>query len=138
MNGIIHPCTRPPGKPEPQTDVEMFNNIFEYLDKIMRIIKPQKVIYMAIDGVAPRAKMNQQRSRRFRGAFEVEEQLAREQEIYNKWSKEIKFTDAPLKKAENSNISILQLRFIEFDKNVITPGTEFMFRLTKALQYYVQ
>ena len=58
MNGIIHPCTRPPGKPEPQTDIEMFNNIFEYLDKIIRIIKPQKLIYMAIDGVAPRAKMN--------------------------------------------------------------------------------
>ncbi len=99
MNGIIHPCTHPPGKPEPKTDVEMFNNIFEYLDKIMLIIKPQRLIYMAIDGVAPRAKMNQQRSRRFRGAFEVEEQLAREQELYNKWSKEIKFTDAPLAKA---------------------------------------
>ena len=59
MNGIIHPCTHPQGKPEPKTDVEMFNNIFEYLDKIMRIIKPQRLIYMAIDGVAPRAKMNQ-------------------------------------------------------------------------------
>jgi len=103
MNGIIHPCTRPPGKPEPTTDVEMFNNVFEYIDKLMRIVKPQRLIYMAIDGVAPRAKMNQQRSRRFRGAFEVEEQLAREQEIYNKWSKKgVKFTDAPLAKAESS------------------------------------
>ena len=137
MNGIIHPCTHPPGKPEPQTDVEMFNNIFEYLDKIMRIIKPQRLIYMAIDGVAPRAKMNQQRSRRFRGAFEVEEQLAREQEIYNKWSKEIKFTDAPLSKAQNSKELTFSFICIEFDKNVITPGTEFMDRLSKAMQYYV-
>lgn len=74
MNGIIHPCTRgEPGRPEPTTDVEMFNNVFEYVDKVIKIVKPQKLIYMAIDGVAPRAKMNQQRSRRFRGALEVEE-----------------------------------------------------------------
>jgi 5'-3' exoribonuclease 2 len=36
----------------------MFNNIFEYIDKIMRIVKPKSLVYMAIDGVAPRAKMN--------------------------------------------------------------------------------
>ena len=40
MNGIIHPCSNPPHGPAPKSDVEMFNNIFEYVDKLMKIVKP--------------------------------------------------------------------------------------------------
>lgn len=68
MNGIIHQCSHPN-----DDDVhfrisedKIFADIFHYLEVLFRIIKPRKVFFMAVDGVAPRAKMNQQRGRRFR------------------------------------------------------------------------
>lgn len=73
---------------------------------------------MAVDGVAPRAKMNQQRSRRFRSAKEAEitasELVARGQ------------TDQLESSAQR------------FDSNCITPGTDFMLKLTLAMQKWVE
>lgn len=58
---------------------------------------------MAVDGVAPRAKMNQQRGRRFRSAKDaeiLEEKAKRKGEVISKEAR--------------------------FDSNCITPGTDFM------------
>ena len=50
------------------------SNLFIDLDRIItQIVKPQVSVFMAIDGVAPRAKLNQQRSRRFRSAKDLAE-----------------------------------------------------------------
>ena len=74
-------------------------------------------MYLAVDGVAPRAKMNQQRSRRFRSAKE-QEMLA-----------------AELVARGTAGLNANEQRF---DSNCITPGTDFMLKLSIALQKWVE
>uniref|UniRef100_A0A672NS04 5'-3' exoribonuclease n=1 Tax=Sinocyclocheilus grahami TaxID=75366 RepID=A0A672NS04_SINGR len=124
MNGIIHPCTHPEDKPAPKNEDEMMVAIFEYIDRLFNIVRPRRVLYMAIDGVAPRAKMNQQRSRRFRASKEGVELV----EEKNKMREEV------IQRGGYLPPEGIKERF---DSNCITPGTEFMDNLAKCLRYYV-
>jgi 5'-3' exoribonuclease 1 len=116
MNGIIHNCTHKDSDDATfrMTEEQMFISIFNYIEHLFGKIKPKKLFFMAIDGVAPRAKMNQQRARRFRTALDVEN--AREKAIRE--GKEMPKEEA-------------------FDSNCITPGTEFMAKLTQQLKYFI-
>lgn len=116
MNGIIHPCSHP-NDDDPhfrKSEEDIFADIFHYIEVLFRIIKPKKVFFMAVDGVAPRAKMNQQRGRRFRSAKEAEDNIR--------------------KALEKGQVLPKEERF---DSNCITPGTPFMVRLHEQLKFFV-
>ncbi|VDN05070.1 unnamed protein product [Thelazia callipaeda] len=117
MNGIIHNCSHPDDNDVTFqiSEDQIFHDIFHYVDVLFGIIKPKKVFFMAVDGVAPRAKMNQQRARRFMSAKKMLEAL---------------------KKAKNAGVEIPIEK--PFDSNCITPGTMFMDRLHQQLQYFIQ
>merc|ERR1719433_624673 len=68
MNAIIHPCCHPEFGVKPENESDMFNTMFTFLSWIIDHIRPKQILYLAVDGVAPRAKMNQQRARRFMSA----------------------------------------------------------------------
>lgn len=116
MNGIIHNCTHNDSDSPTfrMSEDKMFIAIFNYIEHLFGKIKPKNLFFMAIDGVAPRAKMNQQRSRRFRTALDAE--VAKDKAI--KEGLEMPKEDA-------------------FDSNCITPGTEFMAKLTQQLKYFI-
>lgn len=115
MNGIIHACTHSNQKElVPLNEQEMFLRIFAFTDRLYKLVRPRKLLFLAIDGVAPRAKMNQQRSRRFRSAKEREALLA----------------DHVLKEGSLPEDE-------SFDSNCITPGTDFMHRLSIAFRRWI-
>ncbi|OLL23915.1 5'-3' exoribonuclease 1, partial [Neolecta irregularis DAH-3] len=113
MNGIIHKWSHNEHSLQ-ISEARMFINIFSYIEHLFEKIKPKKLFFLAIDGVAPRAKMNQQRRRRFRTAKNAEK--ARRKMI-------LKGEDPPAE--------------APFDSNCITPGTEFMAKLSNHLRYFI-
>ena len=114
FNSIIHPCSaQVVSKLNQKVDVndalysKIFDSIASYTLKLIDITQPTDCLYIAIDGIAPRAKMHQQRKRRFMSA------------------------------QRNKAISTFKAKHripdTQWDSNCITPGTDFMLKLDKYL-----
>jgi 5'-3' exonuclease len=116
-NSLIHPiCFKTLAENQ---DVEnndrledkMINNVIAYIEKITEHVDPKKGLYIAIDGVAPLAKIKQQRMRRFKSVADK-----------HLWDN--------IKKKHNKPI------LTHWNNNAVTPGTEFMEKLhNKILQW---
>ena len=90
----------------------MMKRVITYIKELVINVRPDK-LYIAIDGVAPMAKINQQRKRRFMSAMDYIEKKKIKEEY-------IKSCD----------------REIEWSNVVITPGTKFMEKLHEHLLRY--
>ena len=101
----------------------MMHEIFKYTDRLLSMVRPRKVLFFAVDGVAPRAKLNQQRSRRFRSAKEAVEKANKKAEVIDELKLQGLYEEAIEKDP--------------FDSNCVTPGTSFMLHLSKSLKLYI-
>ncbi len=130
MNGIIHTCTHGDGvdPSEKLSEDEQVERIFAYTERLIKIANPRKVCYLAIDGVAPRAKMNQQRSRRYRVPAEIARQALRDQANG-------RAQGTPGTPEEEA---AMEAAPEPFDSNCITPGTDFLFRLGERYKEWIE
>ena len=117
-NGLIHPqCFKTLDENSNFKNLEelerkMIKSILDYIDFIVEYAKPQKMVYIAVDGVAPMAKIKHQRARRYKSVVDSERINSIKQKhnikVNNHWS----------------NASI-------------TPGTSFMNKITKAIEDHI-
>jgi len=109
-NCLIHPmCFKTLAENQDITNMEklenkMMNKVLEYITEMVDYVKPKKGVFIAIDGVAPVAKIKQQRSRRFKSVHD--------RELYDK-----------IRKKHNKPIPTF------WNNSAITPGTLFMEKL---------
>lgn len=112
-NGLVHPVCREivinnPDINNERLETKMYIAIIEYMEKLIDLVDPKVAIYVAIDGVAPCAKIKQQRMRRFKSVAD-------------------KILDDKIRKKHNKNIEPY------WNTNAITPGTNFMEKLDERL-----
>ncbi|GIX62956.1 5'-3' exonuclease, putative [Babesia caballi] len=83
---------------------------------LFNIVKPRKMFYMAVDGVCPTAKINQQRGRRFRTSKSVDQLTEICSAISSKDGEQYVAERLPFDAYDN----------VTFNPNHISPGTDFM------------
>jgi 5'-3' exoribonuclease 1 len=133
-NSIIYDCVRntPMNKDENILVYEMrlYNSICEKINSYIETIQPSKIIILAFDGVAPFAKIEQQRTRRYKSTIikNIEEQIKK---TYTN------IDDKRVSQGQETEQEIQQKpETTKWDQTAITPGTTFMDNLELYLKKY--
>ena len=92
---------------------DIYLDTCDTIEKLFQIIKPKNLLFISIDGVAPRTKMNQQRIRRYR--------------------KNTNMTMEELEIIKEKGIDINN----QFNSDAISAGTKFMFHLTEYIKDFI-
>ena len=72
LNCLIHPCCRSIMETDdPLNESKMIASIISSIEHLVTYTRLTDTLYIAIDGVAPKAKMKQQRQRRHKSAYET-------------------------------------------------------------------
>ena len=103
----LEESTDDPPKDVSVMESQLIQNVVSKISSYIRYANPTKLVYIAFDGVAPLAKMEQQRTRRYKGSIAS------------------KITGTVSKKPSLS---------FSWSTSNITPGTAFMNKLTKQIR----
>ena len=69
-------CVKKDIYPSPRKIEEMLiNRVLDQIQQLVSFVSPSELVYIAFDGVAPFAKMSQQRTRRFKSSFAAEKKM---------------------------------------------------------------
>lgn len=123
LNCAIYYCVRKVQKKTPYTpeikakyEADLIVAVIAYIKQMTALVNPTQTLYIAVDGVAPMAKIKQQRLRRFRSAVQAEEEARIRAE-----AKGVSYNPQP-----------------RWDTNAITPGTQFMKALAFSLRQFAK
>ena len=97
-----------------KSDTEIFRETCEIINQIVELIRPKSLLMIALDGVSPIAKIGDQLKSRHNKSFEYPNEI-------------------------NQFLSKLDLKINNnFERNKISPCTDFMLNLEKYLDEYIQ
>jgi 5'-3' exonuclease len=115
-NSILYNIYYSYDKNHSMADFEQYliNEFIKFIQMLIKTTNVDKSVYIALDGSAPRAKMVQQRSRRYKSVY----------------GEEI------LKQIENK-YGVNEDKF-KWNTQKITPGTEFMYKLSENMKKYIK
>lgn len=92
---------------EEVSEDKIIQQVLKNIDNYILTVKPSNIIFIAFDGIAPVAKLEQQRQRRYKTLYQ--------KQIYN---------------------NIFKINTEKFNTSLITPGTEFMNLLNENIINY--
>lgn len=119
LNGLIYSAARDSFSLyrdilRPKRMADIFSSVIENLNSLINKVRPTKRLFIAVDGVAPKAKMNQQRQRRYKST--------RESQDTTLFMKELLGIQQPVSELPN---------------NSICPGSDFMLELIETLTAFI-
>jgi len=138
FNCAIHPCCRQRSSTDyhhNRKDIiekHMIQDCIDYMLKLITYANPRRLVYLSIDGVAPRAKMAQQRYRRFKSVKD------KEVNWINELIQDAGYASTHTTSTQNTESEPeSEPKSEHWDTNAITPGTIFMQKLADAIRLYV-
>lgn len=146
FNALIHTSVFPQDGPNVVEIDDIMENIAKNVDQIVASTKPKRLLYISTDGVAPIAKLSQQRRARYITGMENEKACLVHEQIRTKEicikkklkGKSNKQRQKRKKFHQEHNKRKCPSRKYIFDSNCISPGTEFMFSLEKSIHKFIE